>query len=133
MITVRKITRSLTAVMPGWLIVICGVCCFLSFVLHARIHHGTRSSGREPGPLEPAGLIVTSWLQGTSRDGDSQDHIHNQIARIKKPRSGHVGQSRDSVAQERCGEQHHDRRRDQPRVAEQPVPDALQKPGSPVR
>jgi hypothetical protein len=25
-ITVRKITRSLTAVMPGWLIAICGVC-----------------------------------------------------------------------------------------------------------
>jgi len=25
-ITVRKITRTLTAVMPGWLIVICGVC-----------------------------------------------------------------------------------------------------------
>ena len=26
MITIRKITRSLTTVMPGWLIVICGVC-----------------------------------------------------------------------------------------------------------
>ena len=26
MITIRKVTRSLTAVMPGWLIVICGVC-----------------------------------------------------------------------------------------------------------
>lgn len=26
MITVRKVTRSLTAVMPGWLIVICGIC-----------------------------------------------------------------------------------------------------------
>ena len=26
MITVREITRSLTAVMPGWLIAICGVC-----------------------------------------------------------------------------------------------------------
>jgi len=23
-----------------------------------------------------------SWLQGTSRDGDPQDHVHNQIARI---------------------------------------------------
>lgn len=32
----------------------------------------------------PAGLIVTSWLQGTSRDGDPQDHIHNQIARITR-------------------------------------------------
>ena len=26
MIIIRKVTRSLTAVMPGWLIVICGVC-----------------------------------------------------------------------------------------------------------
>ena len=29
MIAVRKIARSLTAVMPGWLIVICGVCLFI--------------------------------------------------------------------------------------------------------
>ena len=27
-------------------------------------------------------MVVTSWLQGTSRDGDPQDHIHNQIARM---------------------------------------------------
>ena len=45
-------------------------------------YHGTRIDGREPGRFEPAGLIVTSWLQGTSREGDPQDHIHNQIARI---------------------------------------------------
>ena len=47
-------------------------------------YHGTRISGREPGRFEPAGLIVASWLQGTSRDGDPQDHIHNQIARITR-------------------------------------------------
>ena len=45
-------------------------------------YHGTRVSGRETGRFEQAGLVVTSWLQGTSRDGDPQDHIHNQIARI---------------------------------------------------
>jgi hypothetical protein len=45
-------------------------------------YHGTRIDGREPGRFEPAGLIITSWLQGTSREGDPQDHIHNQIARI---------------------------------------------------
>jgi len=45
-------------------------------------YHGTRVDGREPGRFEPAGLIVTSWLQGTSREGDPQDHIHNQISRI---------------------------------------------------
>jgi conjugative relaxase-like TrwC/TraI family protein len=45
-------------------------------------YHGVRVDGREPGRFEAAGLIVTSWLQGTSREGDPQDHIHNQIARI---------------------------------------------------
>jgi conjugative relaxase-like TrwC/TraI family protein len=47
-------------------------------------YHGTRVGEYEPGRFEPAGLIVTSWLQGTSRDGDPQDHIHNQIARITR-------------------------------------------------
>ena len=47
-------------------------------------YHGTRIEGREPGRFEAAGLIVTSWLQGTSRDGDPEDHIHNQIARITR-------------------------------------------------
>ena len=47
-------------------------------------YHGTRVDGREPGRFEAAGLIVSSWLQGTSRDGDPQDHIHNQIARITR-------------------------------------------------
>jgi hypothetical protein len=45
-------------------------------------YHGVRVDGQEPGRFEAAGLVVTSWLQGTSRDGDPQDHIHNQIARI---------------------------------------------------
>ena len=47
-------------------------------------YHGTRVDGRDPGRFEAARLIVTSWLQGTSRDGDPQDHIHNQIARITR-------------------------------------------------
>ena len=46
--------------------------------------HCTRVEGREAGRFEPAGLILTSWLQGTSRDGDPQDHVHNQIARITR-------------------------------------------------
>ena len=46
--------------------------------------HGTRVEGREAGRFETAGLIVTSWLQGTSRDGDPQDHVHNQIGRITR-------------------------------------------------
>jgi hypothetical protein len=27
---------------------------------------------------------VTSWLEGASRDGDPQDHVHNQVARITR-------------------------------------------------
>ena len=50
-------------------------------------YHGIRVDGQEPGRFEGAGLIVTSWLQGTSRDGDPQDHIHNQIARITRTTS----------------------------------------------
>ncbi|MHB1430528.1 MAG: MobF family relaxase [Streptosporangiaceae bacterium] len=50
-------------------------------------YHGARVDGREPGRFEQADLVVTSWLQGTSRDGDPQDHIHNQIARIVRTRS----------------------------------------------
>jgi hypothetical protein len=45
-------------------------------------YHGTCAEGREAGRFEGAEVIVTSWLQGTSRDGDPQDHIHNQIARL---------------------------------------------------
>jgi len=47
-------------------------------------YHGVRVDGQEPGRFEEAGLVVTSWLQGTSRDGDPQDHVHNQIARITR-------------------------------------------------
>ena len=47
-------------------------------------YHGARVFLMEPGRFEPAGLIVTSWMQGTSRDGDPQDHVHNQIARITR-------------------------------------------------
>jgi TrwC relaxase len=50
-------------------------------------YHGVRVDGHEPGRFEEAGLIVTSWLQGTSRDGDPQDHVHNQIARITRTTS----------------------------------------------
>jgi len=31
---------------------------------------------------EPAGLTVSMWLQGTSRDGDPHDHVHCAIARM---------------------------------------------------
>jgi hypothetical protein len=44
-------------------------------------YHGARVHGRETGRWDTAGTVVSSWLQGTSRDGDPQDHVHNQFAR----------------------------------------------------
>ena len=45
-----------------------------------------RVNGEDVVRFESAGLVISSWLQGTSRDGDPQDHIHNQIARMSRPR-----------------------------------------------
>ena len=52
MITVRKVTRRLTAVMPGWLIVTCGVCLAIPLArLAALVHRGTvPGSARERLP-----------------------------------------------------------------------------------
>jgi hypothetical protein len=61
-------------------------------------YHGVRVNGQEPGRFEAAGLIVTSWLQGTSRDGDPQDHIHNQIARITRTFSDGKWRAHDTVS-----------------------------------
>ena len=61
-------------------------------------YHGVRVDGQEPGRFEAAGLIVTSWLQGTSRDGDPQDHIHNQIARITRTFSDGKWRAHDTAS-----------------------------------
>jgi hypothetical protein len=61
-------------------------------------YHGVRVDGQEPGRFEEAGLIVTSWLQGTSRDGDPQDHIHNQIARITRTISDGKWRAHDTAS-----------------------------------
>jgi TrwC relaxase len=61
-------------------------------------YHGTRVGGRGPGRFEPAGILVTSWLQGTSRDGDPQDHIYNQIARITETLSNGRWRALDTMS-----------------------------------
>ena len=43
-----------------------------------------RVDGEDTVRFERTGLVVSSWLQGTSRDGDPQDHIHNQVARMSR-------------------------------------------------
>ena len=40
-------------------------------------YHGVRVDGQEPGRFEEAALVVTSWLQGTSRDGQPDPPGHH--------------------------------------------------------
>jgi len=42
--------------------------------------HTARVNGQEGGKFLEADLAVASWYQHTSRDGDPQLHVHNQIA-----------------------------------------------------
>jgi len=60
-------------------------------------YHGTRVAGQEAGRFEEALVTVSSWLQGTSRDGDPQDHVHNQIARLVKTVSDGKWRALDTV------------------------------------
>jgi len=61
-------------------------------------YHGAKVDGQETGKFELADVTVSSWLQGTSRDGDPQDHIHNQVARITRTRSDGKWRALDTVA-----------------------------------
>jgi hypothetical protein len=61
-------------------------------------YHGVRVEGQEPGRFDAAGLVVSSWLQGTSRDGDPQDHIHNQIARMTRTFSDGKWRAHDTMS-----------------------------------
>lgn len=45
-------------------------------------YHGAKVNGTETGRWASAGAVISSWLQGTSRDGDPQDHSHNLWARV---------------------------------------------------
>ena len=61
-------------------------------------YHGAKVDGQETGKFELADVIVSSWLQGTSRDGDPQDHEHNQVARLVRTRSDGKWRALDTMA-----------------------------------
>jgi conjugative relaxase-like TrwC/TraI family protein len=61
-------------------------------------YHGRRVDGVEPGRWAPAGLVVTTWLQGTSRAGEPHDHSHNVIARMGRTETDGVWRSVDTMA-----------------------------------
>ena len=48
--------------------------------------HAARINGEEAGKFLPADLAVASWYQHTSRDGDPQLHVHNQVAHTARCR-----------------------------------------------
>ena len=60
--------------------------------------HVARVDGREAGQFREADLIVASWYQHTSRDGDMQLHTHNQIAHVAFTRHDGKGRAPDSTA-----------------------------------
>ena len=60
--------------------------------------HVARVDGRESGQWREADLIVASWYQHTSRDGDMQLHGHNQIAHVAITRDDGKGRAPDSTA-----------------------------------
>jgi conjugative relaxase-like TrwC/TraI family protein len=61
-------------------------------------YHGGLVDGVEPGRWARAGLVVTTWLQGTSRDGDPHDHSHNVIARMARTEPDGVWRAVDTKA-----------------------------------
>ena len=61
-------------------------------------NHTRRVDGLETGRFEQARITVASWLQFTSRDGDPQDHIHNQVARMVQTISDGKWRALDTVA-----------------------------------
>jgi len=61
-------------------------------------YHGRRVDGVEPGRWERAGLLVTTWLQGTSRAGEPHDHSHNVIGRMCVTLADGVWRAVDTMA-----------------------------------
>ena len=60
--------------------------------------HVARVEGRESGQFREADLVVASWYQHTSRDGDMQLHTHNQIAHVAFTRHDGKWRAPDSTA-----------------------------------
>ena len=61
-------------------------------------YHGAKVNGQEQGKWERARLAGTSWLQGTSRDGDPHDHHHNLFARMVQTVSDGKWRANDTMA-----------------------------------
>jgi conjugative relaxase-like TrwC/TraI family protein len=60
--------------------------------------HVARVDGRESGQFREADLVVASWYQHTSRDGDMLLHHHNQVAHVAFTRHDGKWRAPDSTA-----------------------------------
>ena len=61
-------------------------------------YHGRRVDGKDPGKYETASLVVASFLQGSSRSGDCQDHEHNLVARMALTESDGIWRAVDTMS-----------------------------------
>lgn len=66
MITVRKIVRSLTATMPGWLLLICGVCLAIPLARLAALLVTAILCLAQPARVRRA---ASAWKGGKSHRG----------------------------------------------------------------
>jgi conjugative relaxase-like TrwC/TraI family protein len=58
--------------------------------------HAARVDGHETGKWEEADLVVATWYQHTSRDGDVQLHNHNEVLHTARTRSDGKWRAPDS-------------------------------------
>src|SRR5262249_5716553 len=61
-------------------------------------YHGKQVDGVEPGRWARALPVVTTWLQGTNRDGEPHDHSHNVIARMALTEADGIWRAVDTMA-----------------------------------
>jgi AAA domain/TrwC relaxase len=61
-------------------------------------YHGRNVNGEQVGRWEDADLVVTSWLQGTSRAGDMHDHVHNAVLPKVRTKSDGKWRATDTMA-----------------------------------
>ena len=88
MITVRKITRSLTAVMPGWLMIICGVCLAIALARVAALLFTAGLCLIQPARVRRA---ASAWKGGKSHR--AFDEIPALPEADLRPRTPHVVRS----------------------------------------
>lgn len=61
-------------------------------------YHGAKVGDRETGKWAEALPVISSWQQGTSREGDPHDHVHNLWARVARTADDGKWRALDTMA-----------------------------------